>query len=319
MAVELKAAMDKGELRKLLLKSKQEPVNCAVATGDGRKSQPALILLDRRKPPKTLMKELEKQFSEARNPRFGTAHVDPDVDAKLVLLRLNAGASGLAERLAKSLKGTGFSKVKIMLGDGTVAEQVEEPEAGQAPATTAAPAPPAAEAATVPPAAEAATVPPAVEAVAVPPAAEVAAAPPDAAAAAQAAARTATNAQARAVWVATRQKVELDLGQLHGAFTSAFKGHQSEGKLTQAFRARVDTVLDTLGEELAHTLDAVNGAADPAQRQKLVEQAHAHIAQYAKHVATDPTIGALDRNPFVPLSIGKTVSATLAALSKTIR
>jgi len=310
MAVELKSAMDKGELRKLLLKSKQEPVNCAVATGDGRKSQPVLILLDRRKPPKTLMKELEKQFSEARNPRFGTAHVDPDVDAKLVLLRLNAGASGLAERLAKSLKGTGFSKVKIMLGDGTVAEQVEEPEAGQAPATAAAPAPPAAEAAAIPPAAEAATVPPA---------AKAAAAPPDAAAAAQAAARTATNAKARAVWVATRQKVERDLGQLHGAFTSAFKGHQSEGKLTQAFRARVDTVLDTLGEELADTLDAVNGAADPAQRQKLVEQAHAHIAQYAKHVATDPTIGALDRNPFVPLSIGKTMSATLAALSKTIR
>jgi hypothetical protein len=287
MAVELKAAMDKGELRKLLLKSKQEPLNCAVATGDGRKSQPALILLDRRKPPKTLMKELEKQFPEARNPRFGTAQVDPEADAKLVLLRLNAGASGLAERLAKSLKGTGFSKVKIMLGDGTVAEQVEEPEAGQAPAAA--------------PAAEA---PPALPAA------------PDAA---QTAARTATNVKARAVWVATRQKVERDLGTLHGAFASAFKGHAAEGKLIQAFRARVDTVLDTLGEELAHTLDAVNGAADPAQRQKLVEQAHAHIAQYTKHVATDHTIGALDRNPFVPLSIGKTMSATLAALSKTIR
>jgi hypothetical protein len=300
MAVELKAAMDKGELRKLLLKSKQEPLNCAVATGDGRKSQPALILLDRRKPPKTLMKELEKQFPEARNPRFGTAQVDPEADAKLVLLRLNAGASGLAERLAKSLKGTGFSKVKIMLGDGTVAEQVEEPEAGQAAAPATAPARPAAEAAAVTPAAKAA------------------AAPPDAAAA-QAAARTATNAKARAVWVATRQKVERDLGTLHGAFASAFKGHAAEGKLIQAFRARVDTVLDTLGEELAHTLDAVNGAADPAQRQKLVEQAHAHIAQYTKHVATDHTIGALDRNPFVPLSIGKTMSATLAALSKTIR
>jgi hypothetical protein len=287
MAVELKAAMDKGELRKLLLKSKQEPLNCAVATGDGRKSQPALILLDRRKPPKTLMKELEKQFPEARNPRFGTAQVDPEADAKLVLLRLNAGASGLAERLAKSLKGTGFSKVKIMLGDGTVAEQVEEPEAGQAAAAA--------------PAAEA---PPALPAA------------PDAA---QTAARTATNVKARAVWVATRQKVERDLGTLHGAFASAFKGHAAEGKLIQAFRARVDTVLDTLGEELAHTLDAVNGAADPAQRQKLVEQAHAHIAQYTKHVATDHTIGALDRNPFVPLSIGKTMSATLAALSKTIR
>jgi hypothetical protein len=138
MAVEPKAAMDKGELRKLLLKSKHEPVNCAVAAGDGRKLQLALILLDRRKTPKALMKELEKQFPEARHPRFGTAHVDSDVDAKLVLLRLNAGASGLAARLVKSLKGTGFSKVKIVPGDGGAAEQVEEPEAGQAPAAAAA-------------------------------------------------------------------------------------------------------------------------------------------------------------------------------------
>jgi hypothetical protein len=39
---------------------------------------------------------------------------------------------------------------------------------------------------------------------------------------------------------------------------------------------------------------------------------------YTKHVASDPTITALDKNPFVPLSIQKTMTATLTALSKAI-
>jgi hypothetical protein len=138
MATELKAAMEKGELRSLLAKSKHAPVNCAVAFGDGKKSQPALILLHRSKAPNALMKEIHKDFPEAKNARFGTASVDPDTDPKLVLLQLNQAASGLASKLVKSLKGTGFSKVKVVLEDGTVAEQEAEPEEGEAPQATAA-------------------------------------------------------------------------------------------------------------------------------------------------------------------------------------
>jgi hypothetical protein len=145
----------------------------------------------------------------------------------------------------------------------------------------------------------------------------VAPAPP--AAAADTAARNAVNAKARLAWVATRQKVDGGLGKLHDAFTSAFKGHPAEGDVTKAFRTRVDTVLGTLDEGLAHTLDAVNGATDPGLRGKLVQDAHALIGQYSKHVASDPTIAALDKNPFVSLSIQKTMRDTLSALSKTIR
>jgi hypothetical protein len=127
-----------------------------------------------------------------------------------------------------------------------------------------------------------------------------------------------TIAKARLAWVATRQKVEGDLGNLHGSFAKAFKGHGMERDLTKAFRARVDTVLGTLDETLAHKLDAVNSATDPAQRAKLVQEAHATIQTYNKHVASDPTIAALDKNPFVPLSIQKTMTATLSALAKSI-
>jgi hypothetical protein len=126
-------------------------------------------------------------------------------------------------------------------------------------------------------------------------------------------------AKARTAWVATRQKVENDLGGLHDAFSSAFKGHDKEADVVKAFRSRVDTVLDTLDEKLSHKLDELNNAADPSQRTKLVQEAQRILGDYQKHVASDQTIAALDNNPFVPLSIQKTMNATIAALSKAIR
>jgi len=126
-------------------------------------------------------------------------------------------------------------------------------------------------------------------------------------------------AKARVAWVATRQKVETDVGNLHNAFTSALQGHGMADHLAKAFRSRVDTVLDALDESLAETLDAVNQATDPAQRDELVQQAHALIERYQNHVASDPTIAMLDKNPFASLGIQKTMVATLAALSKAIR
>jgi hypothetical protein len=126
-------------------------------------------------------------------------------------------------------------------------------------------------------------------------------------------------AKARTVWVATRQKVEGDLGKLHATFSTAFKGHEQEEQISKAFRERVETVLNTLDEELSETLDGVNNAQDPSERARLVTQAHTLLQKYRQHLATDPTIAALDTNPFVPLSVGKTVNATIDALSRSIR
>lgn len=126
-------------------------------------------------------------------------------------------------------------------------------------------------------------------------------------------------AKARGAWMATRKRVEADVGNLHETFASALKGHEMEGDLVKAFRDRVDTVLDTLDEALAHTLDAVNQAQNDAERAKLVDEAHATVRCYNDHIARDPTIALLDSNPFVQMSVQKTMSATLAALSKAIR
>jgi hypothetical protein len=126
-------------------------------------------------------------------------------------------------------------------------------------------------------------------------------------------------AKARTAWLATRQKVEGDLDKLHSAFGSAFKGHEQEEQISKAFRARVETVLNTLDEELAHTLDAVNNARDVNERQQMVEQAKGLLQKYQQHVSTDPTIAALDSNPFVPLSVQRTMNTTIGALMSSIR
>lgn len=117
--------MDKAEMKKLLAASKKQPVNCAVGIG---KDPDPLILMHKTKQPRALLQELEKSAGTLKTPCFGTAMVDTDTDPKLVVLSVNKGVSGLARKLKKTLKGTGFSKVEIRLEDGSVFEAVAEEE-----------------------------------------------------------------------------------------------------------------------------------------------------------------------------------------------
>jgi hypothetical protein len=148
MAAAPQSAMDKAELRKLLSLSKKEPVNCAIGVGKG---PDPLILLHKTKQPRAVLQEMEKEFGVLKTPCWGSAFVDIDANPKLVVLTLNKGVSGMARKLVKSLKGTGFSKIEIKLEDGSVFESVgdEEPdeaEGGEAETTDRqeeAPPPPA--------------------------------------------------------------------------------------------------------------------------------------------------------------------------------
>jgi hypothetical protein len=125
-------------------------------------------------------------------------------------------------------------------------------------------------------------------------------------------------AKARTAWLATRQKVETDINKLQEEFLSAFKGHARASDLEKGFRSRVESVLSSMDEKLAHTLDAARAAAEPAQHAKLVQNAKQIIQRYEGYVARDPTIAALDANPFVPLAIRQTFTKTLSILSRTI-
>lgn len=124
--------------------------------------------------------------------------------------------------------------------------------------------------------------------------------------------------KAKAAWTATRQRIEADLAKMTKQLEAALSDHDMADELAASCKARVDGVLHHLDEALSHKLDEINKAPDPVARGKLVEEAHQLIARYTGHIGTDPTIKELDGNPFVPLSIAKTLTGTLMALSRSI-
>jgi hypothetical protein len=422
---EVDRGMDVGELKKLLVKSKTEPVSCAV----GQDGKNAVMMLNKIKQGKALVKDLEDKFDDLKNSRFGTAFVDTDADPKLVILTLNRAAPGMGAKLKKTLKGTGFSKVRIQLEDGTVAEDVgeedeeghDQPEGGgqpqQAaePATAGAPAQPQSQpepvaAQAAPEQAQAAESQPeqqpqqptGFDATAlmhrltdlVKHMAEVLKADPDhandlkelakkaqilvqrgqdekettaAVDALEAALKNAGQAQpgagqppqqdaagqqpqqpdaagqqpqpdaagqpngqqngksaqvlqkSRLAWVAARKKVEDEIGKLHDAMTQHYNGHGFGADLDKVFKAKIDPILTSLDQSLADKLDEVNKTTDPQQHDKLVGEARQIINKYETFLSSDQLIPQLDQNPFAPLQIQKTLTATLETLKKSIR
>ena len=119
--------MDRAEMKRFLIKSKQEPVYCALGVGDDKSM--ALLLLSPHRSAKALQGDLQKQFPSAFNTRFGTAVVDTEDDPTLVKFMLNKPVTSMARRLVKTLKGTGFRKVQILLEDGSPVEGAAEEEA----------------------------------------------------------------------------------------------------------------------------------------------------------------------------------------------
>jgi hypothetical protein len=356
MAAPVSTGMDKGEMKKLLMKSKQEPVNCAIGLGDDPSL--GLLLLDRIKQPKAVEKELTKQIPAAKNTRWGTALVDVEDNPKLVKISINKPISGMARKLVKTLKGTGFTKVQILLDDGSPVEAYTEEEEGQ-PAAASEPA----QAAAPPPTPQEEEAPKpdlaALEArlkALIPRVAQLGAADPrredltkrarqanvllktnnlvyaaaeieslsralDTPAAAQPAAADGTKGdlgKSSQIWLLTRKRMEDEIAKLRASIVAAYQGEPSAAEIEKRFTDRTAPLLQTLDGTLAEALDAAAQAKDPAEQAKLVEQAKAVLARYESFAGSDPLLADLDANPFVPLAIQKTVTATLAALSKTL-
>ena len=147
------------------------------------------------------------------------------------------------------------------------------------------------------------------------------AAPPAGASAAApaAAASDAVYAKSRAAWIATRAKVESDIAKVQAALASAYQGHGAAEHLDKTFQTRVEAMLNVLDHSLAEKLDEVNKATAPGQRAQLVQQARAIMQRYEDYVAKEPLIAKLDANPFVPVTIQKTLTSTLTALSTALR
>ncbi len=125
-------------------------------------------------------------------------------------------------------------------------------------------------------------------------------------------------AKVRTAWLTARQHVESELEKLHKAIMTAYKGHGAIGDIDKSVRAKVEPVLDNLDKSLAQKLDDVTKNTDPGQHTKFVGDAKQIIERYMTYVANEPFIAAVDKNPFVPLSVGATLTRTLSALEKSI-
>ncbi len=135
MAVVVNTGMSKGDMKKLLLLSKQEPVGCAIGIGDD--AAHGLMILNKMRSGAALEKLLKTEFPSAKNTRFGNAFVDVDDNPKLVKLRINRAVSGIAKKLVKTLKGTGFNKVVIVTDDGVTCDAHEEADEDAVPPAAA--------------------------------------------------------------------------------------------------------------------------------------------------------------------------------------
>jgi methylglyoxal synthase len=470
MAAEVQTGMDKQEMKRLLMKSKKEPVNCAI--GQGSDPSIGLLMLDRIKGPKAVEKELTKEIPDARNTRFGRAEVDVDEDPKLVKIFINKPIASMARKLVKTLKGTGFTKVQILLEDGSPVEAFEEADE-QAPVETQGEARPTAPGVAPPPppppppqpeakpdpaelarllAEQVKRMPPILAAVPaekerltkfatdanvqlktnnlvyagatieqlrraldaaeaqaqqaqVPPPspppppqpeakpdpaaltrllaeqvkripAAIAAAPAekdrltkfatdanvqlktnnlvyagatieqlrralDAVMAQPQPAQPVQQAQvppppppqpgtpatdgvvayakSRLAWLAARKKVESDLDKLRSAIVTTYANDGIAADLEKRYTEKVAPVLANLDESLADKLDEATNATDPARRAALIAEAKKIMQGYGAYLAGEKIIADLDSNPFVPIAIQQTISATLTTLEKTVR
>jgi hypothetical protein len=109
-----------------------------------------------------------------------------------------------------------------------------------------------------------------------------------------------------------------DIEKLKAEIVATYEEDGIGPDLASSYAKTVQPVIDAFDVELADKLDAAVNATDPAQRGELVKEARSLMERYQKFLDGEPLIGDLDDNPFIPLSIHATISATLAALSKTV-
>ncbi|HYZ60969.1 MAG TPA: hypothetical protein VE650_00835, partial [Acetobacteraceae bacterium] len=106
--------MEKAELKTHVKLARRAPVHIAFALGgDGK----AVIMMDKRKQPRAILKELKEQASDARNHRFGQMAFDPE-NPKLARITVDKAASGMARKLVVAFKGTGVKQIELMTEDG---------------------------------------------------------------------------------------------------------------------------------------------------------------------------------------------------------
>jgi len=123
----------------------------------------------------------------------------------------------------------------------------------------------------------------------------------------------------RAVWDATIAKVTRDLDQLVKAVTAASVGHQLGAGFEREFQTVVKPLLTTVDTSLSDLLTQAAKASTAEEHRRMLDQARETVGGLTKFVQSHPVVGHLDDNPFVPMAVGKTLNASLSAVSSTLR
>jgi len=351
LAVAPNTGMEKGEMKRFLAMAAKEPVNCAV----GVAAEPGigLLVLHKTKSPKALEKDLSGKFPSAKAIRWGTVAVSEDDG--VVKFTINKAVSGLAPRLVKTLKGTGHSKVEILLEDGTSVDGAAEEKEGeegeaheaeaQAPEAPVQAGPDAAElgkklAGLIKQIGAVTDGRRASELKAVAVEANTALKGGDAAAAKTAvdklasllgaggASQTAPAGtvgivamqKSRLLWDSARKKVGGEIAELKKRVLAEFEGDPEEAQVMDALD-QLDEITSTLDERLIDALDDLLSEQDPAKHAELLEDAKEVLADYAKFVQSNELVQKLNgETPFgMSLSIGSTMAATVKALQASLR
>lgn len=120
--------------------------------------------------------------------------------------------------------------------------------------------------------------------------------------------------QSRLAWEAALKKVRADADRLAAAIVDRFEG-EDDLDHARATADRVRAALDVFDQELSDTLDKALNAETPEARAGWNREAAGLIADYLKGLDTEPVYALLDTNPYVPVTIHKTLSTTLKTLA----
>jgi len=116
--------------------------------------------------------------------------------------------------------------------------------------------------------------------------------------------------QSRLAWEAARKKASADLLLVKQTILEDFDGEPEIGEAAEA-AGRLEGALATFDMSLTNLLDRALTAADTDQRRRLHVEAGAMVTRYRAHLAANELLSRIDDNPFVAVSIHKSLDTAL--------
>lgn len=120
---------------------------------------------------------------------------------------------------------------------------------------------------------------------------------------------------AKMEWQAARSRADTELKSFEATVLAAFKGNPQLDAVQAALGGRLAAVRTTINGPLEAALEAALGATDANRREQLQDEAARAAARMLIAVAADPDLTAMAAQPQAPVTVQKTLTATLQTLA----